>query len=263
MSSQHERQMSLFLLAYHRITLGPSANLHYLPYRQFQEQMHHLQRAGYLMVSWRDFTAYAESEPERTRLQVGVTFDDGHDSDLQSARFLHSLGYDALFFIATEYLGTSGYLDRSDVCELHRLGMGIGSHAHHHIHLAPLGDSQVNAELRQSKRILEDILQTPVKHLSFPGGSYNSRVLNIARGVGYDHFFTSDWGVNTQRHRLSRVFRRTALLSDLDLEQFDALLRLRNYHARQLGFHAKELAKKTLGVNGYVKLRRALRSLVR
>jgi hypothetical protein len=75
--------------------------------------------------------------------------------------------------------------------------------------------------------------------------------------------FTSDWGINTQRHRRARVFRRTALLNDLDLEQFDALLRLRNYYARQVGFRAKELAKKTLGANGYVKLRRALRSLVR
>jgi peptidoglycan/xylan/chitin deacetylase (PgdA/CDA1 family) len=255
--------MSLFLLGYHRITEGPSANLHHLPHHQFQEQMHHLQRAGYLVVSWRDFTAHAGSEPERTRLRVGVTFDDGNDSDLPSARFLHSLGYDALFFIATEYLGRSGYLDCNDVLQLHRLGMGIGSHAHHHVHLVPLGDAQVDAELRQSKRILEDIVQAPVRHLSFPGGSYNSRVVNIARGVGYEYLFTSDWGVNTQRHCRARVFRKTALLNDLDLEQFDALLRLRNYYTRQVGFRVKELAKKTLGANGYVKLRRALRSLVR
>ncbi len=255
--------MSLLLLGYHRMTDGPSANLHYLPHPQFREQMRHLQRAGYLVVSWRDFAAAAGSASERTRLQVGVTFDDGHDSDLQSGHFLHSLGYDALFFIATEYLGASGYLGRGDVLELHRLGMGIGSHAHHHVHLAPLGDAQVYAELRQSKRILEDTVQAPVTHLSFPGGSYNSRVLDIARGAGYEYLFTSDWGVNTQRHRLRRVFRRTAMLSDIDLEQFDALLRMRKYYARQLGFHAKELAKKTLGATGYVKLRRALLNLVR
>lgn len=254
--------MSLFLLGYHRITDGPSANLHYLPSHQFREQMRHLKHAGYSVVSWHDFTADAGSKAERIKVHVGVTFDDGHDSDVESARFLHSLGYDALFFIATEYLDRSGYLNRSDVLELHRLGMGIGSHAHHHVHLAPLSNAQVHAELMRSKRILEDIVQAPVKHLSFPGGSYNSRVLNIGRGLGYEYFFTSDWGVNTQTHRLARVFRRTSVLNVLSLEQFDALLRLRNYYARQLGFHAKELAKKALGTNTYFKLRRALLNLV-
>jgi peptidoglycan/xylan/chitin deacetylase (PgdA/CDA1 family) len=255
--------MSLFLLGYHRIADGVTDNLHCLPPRQFREQMHHLQRAGYAVLSWREFAAQPAWAPERARLHVGVTFDDGYASDLESARFLSSLGYDAMFFIATDYIGRNGYLSRDAVLELHRLGMGIGSHSHRHAHLAPLDDANIESELAQSKHVLEDIVQSPIKDLSFPGGSYDTRVVNIGRRMGYANFFTTEWGVNTQKHRHARVFRRTMMVRDVELDRFDALLRLRNYYSRQLTFHAKELAKKTLGANGYFKLRRTLMSLVR
>src|SRR5258705_6893847 len=46
----------------------------------------------------------------------------------------------------------------------------------------------------------EEIISAPVEHLSFPGGSYDARILAIGRHVGYKFFFTSDWGLNTSGH---------------------------------------------------------------
>jgi peptidoglycan/xylan/chitin deacetylase (PgdA/CDA1 family) len=221
----------------------------------------HLASNGYLVARWEDFAAGQSSND--TGLCVGLTFDDGHASDLSSAELLRSFGYDALFFIATEYIGAPGYVGRVEIKELRRLGMGIGSHAHHHVDLAPLTDQQIRTELTQSKKILEDVIGEPVEHVSFPGGSYNARVLDIARRVGYTCFYTTDWGVNTARQRSARVFRRTLMLNTFDNAAFDGLLRLRGYYTRQLGFHAKELAKRTLGVERYVRLRRSLMNLVR
>jgi peptidoglycan/xylan/chitin deacetylase (PgdA/CDA1 family) len=111
--------------------------------------------------------------------------------------------------------------------------------------------------------VLEDIVQSPITYFSFPGGSYNARVVNIGRSLGYECFFTTEWGVNTEKHRLTGVFRRTMMVREVDVQRFDALLRLRNYYPRQFTFHAKELAKKTLGADGYFRLRRTLLSLMR
>jgi peptidoglycan/xylan/chitin deacetylase (PgdA/CDA1 family) len=254
--------MSLLLLAYHRVTHATPGNLHHLPAAQFQAQMHRLCDNSHRVSSWREF-ASAASAPAAGGLSVGVTFDDGCDSDIECARLLHSLGRDALFFIATSYLGSHGYLSSSGVTELQRLGMGIGSHGHTHVHLASLPDEQLSAELTHSKSVLEDLIQAPVEHLSFPGGSYNARVLDRARAAGYRYFYTSDWGVNAQRQHRLGVFRRSSLVNSLELDQFDALLSLRHYYARQLGFHGKELAKRTLGDAGYSRLRRTLLNLVR
>ena len=252
--------MNLLLLGYHRITEEPSANLHYLSRAQFYAQVQHLASNGYPVASWEDFAEQASNDMP---LRVGLTFDDGHASDLSSAELLRSFGYDALFFIATEYIGAPGYVGTAEIKELRRLGMGVGSHAHHHVHLAPLTESQIRTELTQSKSILEQIIGEPVEHVSFPGGSYNARVLDIARSFGYHSLYTTDWGINTVRQRNARVFRRTLMLNTFDSAAFDALLRLRGYYTRQLGFHAKELAKRTLGVDRYVKLRRSLMNLVR
>jgi peptidoglycan/xylan/chitin deacetylase (PgdA/CDA1 family) len=252
--------MPTLLLNYHGVTDrgGGDANLHCLPKRSFQAQIEHLARNRYHVVSWRELLGADEGD---NTLRVAITFDDGHKSDLESARFLKSFGYDALFFIATEYLGQPDYLSPADIVDLQHLGMGIGSHSHHHAPLAPMPQAAVEQELSSSKRALEDAVHASVEHLSFPGGSYNARVVSVGRRVGYTFFYTSDWGLNTKRQFAAGVLRRTSVVNRLDIRQFDALLQLRNYHLRQALFRVKELTKRALGSERYYKLRRSLLSL--
>jgi peptidoglycan/xylan/chitin deacetylase (PgdA/CDA1 family) len=236
--------------------------LHGLPERNLRDQIDHLARSHRRVLSWRELTSDSgTSSPPG--LTVALTFDDGCQSDLENARLLKARGFDALFFIATEYIGQRGYLSASEILELHALGMGIGSHSHRHALLTPMRDAQVEENLRHSKRILEDLVQTPIRHLSFPGGGYSSRVLRIGRLVGYRDFFSSDWGVNTESQFAKGVFRRTSVLNNLDIGQFEALLSLRHYGARQTLFQVKELTKRALGEDRYWRLRQALVDFVR
>lgn len=245
------------ILIYHRITEagGGKTNLHCLSRRTFHEQMNYLKQSSRPVVSAREMVNAGDDIPG---VRVALTFDDGTESDIESAYELRALGYSALFFIATDYLGKAGYLSRRLLADLHGLGMRIGSHSHQHVHLAPLADRDVEKELRRSKEILEDMVGTAITDLSFPGGSYSQRVLTIARRVGFRNFFTSDWGVNRRRHFARRVYRRTAVLNYFDIDQFEALLALRNYRARQVAFQTKELAKRIIGVDRYSNIRRML-----
>ncbi len=252
--------MSLLILNYHGMTEngGGNTNLHCLPFTRFREQMHHLKQHNYSATPWSQMTNEIEGG-----LRLGFTFDDGRKSDLESATLLHSLGYSALFFIPTNDIGKSDFVDRADIIELQRLGMGIGSHSHYHVQLTPLSAKRVADELSTSKRLLEDIIQTPITHISFPGGSYDTKILKLAIDAGYQHFFTSDWGINTHSQFKNQVFRRTSLLNNVDIEQFAALVRLRNYYVRQFGFQSKELIKKYLGEDRYFRLRQTLLKLAR
>lgn len=259
--------MNTLVLIYHGTTDGGGglANLHSLPRHSVREQIEHLARTTRSVLSWRDLTSEvrtssASASPD---LRVALTFDDGCQSDLENARLLKAHGFDALFFIATEYIGRRGYLNADEILELQDLGMGIGSHSHQHALLTPMPDAEIEENLHRSKRILEDLLQDEIRHLSFPGGGYSSRVLRIGRRVGYQNFFSSDWGVNARSQLAHRVFRRTSVLNNVDIAQFEELLSLRNYRTRQALFQLKELTKRTLGEDHYYRLRQTLLNIVR
>jgi peptidoglycan/xylan/chitin deacetylase (PgdA/CDA1 family) len=189
---------------------------------------------------------------------VGLTFDDGNQSDSVCARVLEALGYSALFFIPTEYVGRNGRLSKADIVDLARCGMGIGSHGHQHVPLPRLDDEKLGADLRHSKTTLEDIIGSAIDDLSFPAGAYDERVVSMARRVGYKRFYTSDWGSNGAREMASGVLRRTAVVDGLTTEAFEDILRGRHRRMRQAQFRLKEAAKRGLGEHNYVRLRRFL-----
>lgn len=253
----------MIVINYHGITElgGGNANLHCLPIALFHEQMHHLKQRAYSVAPWQ--AMLANSLTSSNGISVGITFDDGRKSDVESARFLRSLGYSAIFFIPTKDMGKPGYVDRDDVIELQRLGMGIGSHSHEHVQLKPFNDARVRDELAASKQILEGILQVHVNQCAFPGGSYDARILDIARQLGYCNFFTSDWGVNRARHFSAGVLRRRSITNNMDISKFNGLLQSRNYLRQQLCFYSKELLKQYLGEDRYYRLRQSLLKVAR
>jgi len=244
------------ILMYHRIiaTGSVAANMHCISESCFIEQMSYLKASGHPILPWRDMIV---GGPDGSGTAVGLTFDDANQSDVTCATILRSHGYSALFFVPTEYLDRSGRLAKADVAELSQQGMGVGSHSHHHVQLVHLEDSQLDDELRRSKGILEDIIKLPVEHLSFPGGSYNDRVLAAACKVGYKYFYTSEWGSNGTKETAAGILRRIAVVDGLNSEGFRNLVEMSNYRSKRAQFHLKELAKRALGEETYLRLRRA------
>jgi peptidoglycan/xylan/chitin deacetylase (PgdA/CDA1 family) len=249
------------ILMYHGISAagGGSANPHCISERSFKDQVTYLAQSDHPVLSWKDMTSGAR---QNVRAHVGLTFDDANQSDIGCARLLSRMGYGALFFIPTDDLGKNGRLGKEDLLELMRHGMSIGSHSHHHVDLVQLSDAQLEAELERSKTILEEIIRQPVEHIAFPGGSYNARVIDTGRKIGYRYFHTSDWGVNTQRQLSKRVLRRIPVVAGLRIEEFQDILEMRGYLRRQIQFHSKELAKRALSEHAYLKIRRAFLRLI-
>ncbi len=222
--------------------------------RSFRDQMNYLAQSAHQVLPWTDMTSSAS---QCVRAKVGLTFDDANASDIGCARILSRMGYSALYFIPTADLGKDGRLGKQGVLELMRHGMGIGSHSHHHVHLANLSDRKLEEELGRSKAILEDVIKLPVEHISFPGGSYDARVLDASRQIGFKYFYTSDWGVNASGQFSRRVLRRIPILAGLKIAEFQDILEMRNYVPKRIQFHAKELVKKALSEQNYLKVRRA------
>lgn len=83
---------------------------------------------------------------------------------------------------------TSGLMTSAQLRQMHRAGMTIGSHSHSHAFLNRLSPELQLVELRQSKRILEEVLQAPVRSLAYPYGQatdYDQHSRDAAKQAGY------------------------------------------------------------------------------
>ncbi len=121
-------------------------------------------------------------------------FDDGGASALSFiAPRLEALGWRGHFFVATRYLGTSGFLEPEGVRDLHRRGHVVGSHSWSHPErMADLPPEQILEEWKRSRGELEAILEAPVTVASVPGGFYSREVARSAARAGIRVLFNSE-----------------------------------------------------------------------
>lgn len=137
-----------------------------------------IERSGKRGVSLSD----ALENPSRNK--VVLTFDDGaqHLWDFAIPALLNR-GMTASFFIPTHHIGKTNswdmdegraevqLMDDTAIRELHKAGMEIGGHSHHHIRLGEVEESRAIQELRMSKEILDDLIQKETQSMAWPYGS--------------------------------------------------------------------------------------------
>lgn len=136
---------------------------------------------------------FAEHLEQAADDDVCWTFDDGGLSALtEAAPMLEAKGLKGVFFIATKYIGTKGFLSEEDIRELDRRGHVIGSHSHTHPeNLTRLSKEELQDEWKTSVDILERILGKEVAVASVPNGYDNKDVFETAYNAGIRTIYTS------------------------------------------------------------------------
>jgi peptidoglycan/xylan/chitin deacetylase (PgdA/CDA1 family) len=204
---------------------------------QFSKQMEYLHARGYQTISTSqlvDFMLYGSPVPEKA---VVLHFDDGWKSVFAALPILEQYGFKATFWIIGEKGIGGDYLDWSDIVALsHNPSYEVYSHAMTHP-WAPesnlvtwteggipgKGIADVDWELRESKRVLEDRLGRPVPYLAWPIGAYNDALIAAATRAGYSALFTTDWGRNGVNGDVLRV-RRASISGFCKIADFRAML---------------------------------------
>lgn len=150
-----------------------------------------------------------------------VTFDDGHASTLKAAGVLHERGLPSTVYVTTQFLGQPNMLEVRSLLELASVpGVEIGSHAAHHLRLDELRRPGMDRELRDSRALLEDLLQRPVTSVAYPHGSHDRRVTGAALAAGY----TSGAGV---KNALSHCQDNPMAVARLTMTSQDSELQVR------------------------------------
>lgn len=92
------------------------------------------------------------------------------------------------------------------VLEMQQDGVDFESHSNTHADLTRLSYAECLADLRESRDVLESVLQRPVRLLAYPRGRHAPHVRAAAQAAGYSHAFALPEGPETRgSHALPRV----------------------------------------------------------
>lgn len=146
-----------------------------------ERQLRWLVARGYAGATFSDAVAQAGS-----RSILSVTFDDASATVADIARpLLERVGLVGTVFVPVDSVGAPGVLGWDELCELAAAGWEIGSHTVAHRRLPTLAQEELEWELRESRRQLEEGLGRPCRSLAYPYGDVDARVVVAAAAAGY------------------------------------------------------------------------------
>lgn len=187
------RRFAVPVLMYHRVCdLSPKEarspllrDLTVAP-AEFEREVEYLVRNGFTLLLAREVEAAVREGRALPEKAVAVTMDDGYRDNFERAfPVLRRYGLPATLFLVTGTVGTVGHVSWDDVAIMHGERVGYGSHAVHHYDLTLLPLAQLDEELRESKRVLEERLVERISAVAYPAGRYNRTVAERARAAGY------------------------------------------------------------------------------
>lgn len=145
---------------------------------------------------WLSEKRFAEFvEAARNRPEVKITFDDGNASDIRCAMpLLVRYGMKATFFVIAARVGQTGFLSSSDLIEMKRCGMEIGSHGMVHKPWRKLDVEATKDEIYLAKARIEDLLGCEIHEAACPFGVYDRRSIAALKNAGFKTVYTSDKG---------------------------------------------------------------------
>ena len=199
---------SIPVLMYHRVLENPSTESSHgiwVSARQFERQLLSLQRRGFRPITFRAYDAFLRGEGTLPAKPIILTFDDGYEDNYRVAfPLLHKHGFKAVVYAVTNAERRSNFWDRdepvaqlmsaSQLEEMHRHGIEIGSHTVNHPHLPLIAREQVQSDLNDSKNALEQILGSSVSSFAYPYGELSEMVKRCVEEAGYKFAASADSG---------------------------------------------------------------------
>ncbi len=229
------RLKGLRVLFYHRVNpypfekLGPVSRETTVSPEAFARQLEYLRRQGFRAVGPDELLSMLTDRANASEKVVAITFDDGYEDNLLwAAPLLQQRGFQGIVFVITDLVGKESgeiwaegdpsgfgrFLSREQLRQLRAAGMFVGSHTQSHRPLTGLDESGLQAELEESRRVLEEITGAPVRLLTYPLGDFDHRSETAAGRAGYSASFTTIPGVNPPGAPLHALRRTEISASD-------------------------------------------------
>ena len=183
---------SLPLLTFHTVHDEPSV-IAFSP-AVFARGMRRLHERGYRTLSLLDAADRVRRNAPFPARSFVLTFDDGYQTVYEEAfPVLQRYGMSATVFLTVGYtrrgsktgplppLESRSMLSWEEIREMQRAGFSFGAHTCTHRDLTRLSSHEVQAEIDDSKSMIEDALGAAVSCFAYPYGRYDARVAEFVR----------------------------------------------------------------------------------
>lgn len=232
---------------------------------QFAEQIRYLYKNNFYSLSLEEILEYnnGKNTTIHNKKAVVITFDDGHSGNYKYAfPILKKYGFSAIFFVATNWIDKKNMVSWNQLKEMVDEGMDVQSHTVSHVPLSTVSDVQIKNELLESKRIIEKNLEVKVEFLGLPHGDFDSRVILIAKQIGYKNVFTSQ-PEYFQENKDSFLIGRIEIRKKYDINYFISIVekRCQQFNLLRLRNKIKFYLRSYIGVDNYRKLYRLINKI--
>lgn len=197
--SLHVNPPPLTVLAYHSIS-DDSTIVDIHP-SEFKKQIDIL-RASCEFISPDDVIEYIQNEKKFSKPAVALTFDDGY-KDLMTyvMPYLSQYSIPASVFVLSqpqnanrqELANKKPLMSIEDIQILKRNGWTIGCHSATHPNFADK-NLNVQKEIIDSKKQLEQVLGFAVKYFVYPKGIYSNKIVQVVEKAGFSAAFAFEPG---------------------------------------------------------------------
>lgn len=220
--SDEDRAYFPAVIMYHDIRTEP-LNYFDVLVNDLCAQLDWLKANDYETLTLEEFAGYIREGEEFPEKSVLITFDDGYNGIYNYAfPELKKRSMKAVFFV------TASVIDNLDGSYPHVTGkelreiasdknFSIGSHTMTHSNLMKLSHEDRIHELKESKRILEQITGREVLAVAYPEGNYDEQVIESVKESGYEiAFAVQDRGLCDEdaRYSIPRIFAGMILAED-------------------------------------------------
>lgn len=190
----------------------------------FEIQMKYLSLSGYTAISPSDLKSAFDGDTNLPEKPIVITFDDGfRDYYYNAFPVLKKYNLHAIVYMIANHIGRSGNLTVEMLAEMIDSGVfELGSHTLNHLWLSQVAQGEARREIFESKKVLSDIFNYPVKHFAYPGGFEAPWVSDLVKEAGYETAMTTKAGINQTPDKIFTLKR--VRVGNLNEAEFAALL---------------------------------------
>ena len=186
----------------------------------FDEQIKYLKDNNYtpLFVSELDYI-YAFDKP------VIITFDDAYlDVYTNALPILKKYNFKANIYVITDSIGADVYMNADMIKDADASGLiEIGSHTVSHYKLGEIDLAKALEEIKESKEVLENLLNKEITSIAYPSGSFNQDIINITQKY-YDYGLSTIYGKEKSNNLNTYKLKRYYVYREYSLKDFKKLL---------------------------------------
>lgn len=218
--------MKVPVLAYHKIDL-PTSDVKirgaYTAPRRFAAQISHLKRRGFEFLTAGEMIKRYRDDGRFPANAICLTFDDGWKDNYTNAfPILKRHGVKATIFlvpscigritdqVTAEGEGEREHLSEADIKEMSAAGIEFGSHSMNHKLFDRIEEPEIEQEVVESKRYIENLVEKECRVFAYPAGFYNEFARDAVRRAGYDAAFSTVYGPEDGSDRFA--LNRTEIL---------------------------------------------------